>query len=176
MAADRPTRIAFVDTGNTGRSVTAEALAAAVIAKAHINAQVISRAVDLNPYNIHPEENFVTLLRERGLDIAPHLAAQFGSQEAKYSDVILVMTDTHKAWVVAHFPRGQGQSLQLGRIRDRQRTRRFWTRSASPWRSTRPCWRSSIRSWRRRSRRRRPSPDDMGRLDFTRNHRWIGLW
>jgi protein-tyrosine phosphatase len=113
MAADRPTRIAFVDTGNTGRSVTAEALAVAVIAKGHINAQVISRAVDLNPYNTRPEENFVTLLRERGIDVAPHFAAQFGPQEAKYSDVILVMTDAHKAWVTAHFPEAKDKVFTL---------------------------------------------------------------
>ncbi len=103
-AADRPIRIAFVDTGNTGRSITAEALAAAVISHQHLNALVISRAVALNPYNIHPEENFVTLLRERAIDITPHVAAQFGPAEAKFSDLILTMTAAHKAWVIEHFP------------------------------------------------------------------------
>jgi protein-tyrosine phosphatase len=104
IAAERPVRIAFVDTGNTGRSITAEALAAEVIARRHLNAQVISRAVALNPYNIHPEENFVALLRERGIDITPHTAATFGAPEAKFSDLILTMTAAHKAWVIEHFP------------------------------------------------------------------------
>jgi len=113
MSADRPTRIAFVDTGNTGRSVTSEALAAAVIAKAHLNAQVISRAVDLNPYNIHPEENFIILLRERGIDTSGHIAAQFGEQDAKYSDVILTMTDKHKDYIVSHFPQAQAKVFTL---------------------------------------------------------------
>ncbi len=48
--AAAPTRIAFVDTGNTGRSVTAEALAIALIREKGLSIQVISRAFDLNPY------------------------------------------------------------------------------------------------------------------------------
>lgn len=104
MAAERPVRIAFVDTGNTGRSVTAEALARAVIARDGLNAQVISRAVNLNPYNLRPEENFVTLLAGRGIDIRDSRAVQFGPQEAAFSDLILTMTEAHKAWVAEHFP------------------------------------------------------------------------
>ena len=50
-SASEPTRIAFVDTGNTGRSVTAEALANAIIHDKSLPIQVISRAFDLNPYN-----------------------------------------------------------------------------------------------------------------------------
>jgi protein-tyrosine phosphatase len=49
MPADRPIRIAFVDTGNTGRSVTAEALAGGVITTEQLNARIISRATDCNP-------------------------------------------------------------------------------------------------------------------------------
>jgi protein-tyrosine phosphatase len=104
MAAAHPVRIAFVDTGNTGRSVAAETLAAAVIGKNHLNAQVISRAVNWNPYNTHPEDNFVTLFRQRGIDVSRHVAAQFGAQEAKFSDVILTMTEAHKTWVIGQFP------------------------------------------------------------------------
>jgi protein-tyrosine phosphatase len=114
MAADRPTRIAFVDTGNTGRSVTAEALAAADIAKGQLDAQVISRAVDLNPYNIHPEANFVTLLEQRGIAIGGHVAAQFGPQDAKFSDLILTMTDAHKSWITDRFPETRAKVFTLG--------------------------------------------------------------
>lgn len=114
LAADRPVRIAVVDTGNTGRSVTAEALATSIIAKKKLNAVVISRAVDLNPYNIYPEANFVTLLRARDIDVAAHLSAQFGAQEAKYSDVILTMTEAHKAWIVGHFPEAKDKVFTLG--------------------------------------------------------------
>lgn len=104
VSAQRPTRIAIVDTGNTGRSVTAEALALAFIQKNGANLAVISRAVDFNPYNIRPELNFASLLIARGIDITQHQAAQFTAQDAKFSDLILTMTLTHKAWVVEHFP------------------------------------------------------------------------
>ena len=113
-AADRAVRIAVVDTGNTGRSVTAEALATSIIAKEKLNAVVISRAVDLNPYNIHPEANFVTLLQARDIDVAAHLSAQFGPQDAKYSDIILTMTEAHKAWIVSHFPEAKDKVFTLG--------------------------------------------------------------
>jgi protein-tyrosine phosphatase len=114
MSAPHPTRITFVDTGNTGRSVTAEALADAIIAKHHLNAQVISRAVNLNPFNIHPEANFVVLLRRRGINITGHTAAQFGAQAAEFSDVILTMTEAHKTWIVTHFPETRGKVFTLG--------------------------------------------------------------
>ncbi len=102
--AQRPVRLAVVDTGNTGRSVTAEALALDLVQKTHANLAVISRAVDFNPYNIHPELNFASLLIGRGIDITAHRAEQFTAQDAKFSDVILTMTLTHKAWITDHFP------------------------------------------------------------------------
>ena len=104
MHAQHPVRIAFLDTGNTGRSVAAEALAKAAIAQHRLNAQAISRAAHWNPYNIHPEENFVLLFRERGIDLSRHRAAPFGAPEAAFSDLILTMTEAHKAWAIAHFP------------------------------------------------------------------------
>lgn len=114
LAAPHPTRITFVDTGNTGRSVTAEALADVIIARHHLNAQVISRAVNLNPFNIHPEPNFVILLHRRGINVTSHVAAQFGTQEAAFSDVILTMTEAHKTWILTHFPETQGKVFTLG--------------------------------------------------------------
>jgi protein-tyrosine phosphatase len=114
MSAPHPTRITFVDTGNTGRSVAAEALAAVTIDKDHLDAQVISRAVNLNPFNTRPEINFVDLLHGRGINIASHTAAQFGTQEAEFSDVILTMTEAHKSWILTHFPETRGKVFTLG--------------------------------------------------------------
>jgi protein-tyrosine phosphatase len=113
ISAPHPARIAFVDTGNTGRSVVAEALATAIIHKSHLDAQVISRAVNLNPFNIHPEASFVDLLRGRGINVTTHTAAQFGPQEAAFSDVILTMTEAHKAWIVSHFPEARDKVFTL---------------------------------------------------------------
>jgi protein-tyrosine phosphatase len=111
--AERPVRLAFVDTGNTGRSITAEALAHGIIAKQELGVQVISRAVNFNPYNTKPETNFVSLLILRGIDISDHVAAQFDAQDAKFSDVILTMTKTHKDWVLQHFPETKGKVFTL---------------------------------------------------------------
>ena len=113
LSAPHPTRITFVDTGNTGRSVAAEALADVVIDKSHLNEQVISRAANLNPFNIHPEPNFVELLRDRGISVAAHTAAQFGPQEAAFSDVILTMTEAHKTWIITHFPEARDKVFTL---------------------------------------------------------------
>ena len=112
-AADTPVRILFVDTGNTGRSVTAEALANADIAKQHLNIRVISRAVDMNPFEIHPEANVTTLMKQRGIDVSAHLAAQIDAQDVKYAAIILTMTAKHKARVLELFPTAQGRVFTL---------------------------------------------------------------
>jgi len=103
-AAERKFRIAFVDSGNTGRSVTSEVLAKQTIEKQGFNIEVISRAINLNPYNITPEEHFVTLLGERNIKVPARTAAQFGTPEARFTDLVLTMTEAHKNWVVTNFP------------------------------------------------------------------------
>jgi protein-tyrosine phosphatase len=112
-AEDRVVRIAFVDTGNTGRSVTAEALADAMIAANHWPVQVISRAVDLNPYNVAPEPNAAALLQQRGLDVSGHHAFQVTVNDIRHSDLVLVMTAKHKATVLAMFPEAAGKVFTL---------------------------------------------------------------
>ena len=104
MSAEPPVRIAFVDTGNTGRSITSEALALAHAAKTGATIAVISRAVDFNPFNIKPEQNFASLLLARGIDITAHRAQALTAQDAKFADLILTMTRVHKDCVIAEFP------------------------------------------------------------------------
>jgi len=103
-AAGQPARVAFVDTGNTGRSVAAEALARNLIATTGAPVSVISRAVNLNPYNTEPEPNFVTLLGQRGVTVGEHAAVQLSQRDVSFSDLILTMTGAHKAWVLTNFP------------------------------------------------------------------------
>ena len=102
--ADGPVKIAIVDTGNTGRSVTAEALANAVVQNRHLAVRIISRATDLNPYYIEPEANFATLLALRGIDVRAHRAVQIGPNDVKRSDLILTMTQAHKAALLKLYP------------------------------------------------------------------------
>jgi protein-tyrosine phosphatase len=111
--AAEPVKLAFVDTGNTGRSVTAEALARVLIAKDHLPVAVISRAVDLDPYETRPEKNAMRLLAARGLDVSAHRAQQLTANDVRHSDLILTMTAAHKEKVIALFPEAREKTFTL---------------------------------------------------------------
>jgi protein-tyrosine phosphatase len=111
--AAEPVKIAFVDTGNTGRSVTAEALANVYIRQKQLNVLVISRAFDLNPYNIVPEPFAAELLAKRGLDVSAHRAVQLTAGDIKHSDLILTMTAKHRDAILAQFPQAVGKVFML---------------------------------------------------------------
>lgn len=112
-AAGQLVRVAFVDTGNTGRSAAAEALARNLIATTGAPVSVISRAVNLNPYNIAPEPSFVTLLQQRGVTVGEHTAVQLSQRDVSFSDLILTMTRAHKDWVLTTFPDTTGKVFTL---------------------------------------------------------------
>ncbi len=111
--ADGPIRLAFIDTGNTGRSVTAEALANAMAQQKKLDIVVISRAVELNPYNIVPEHDFATQLLERGIDVSTHRAVQVTANDIKFSDLILTMTDKHRDTILALYPQAKGKIFTI---------------------------------------------------------------
>jgi len=111
--ADGPKKLAFVDTGNTGRSVSAEALAEKLIEKEKLPIAVISRAVDLNPFNIVPEANAQAILKTRGIDVSQHRAAQLTENDVRHADVILVMTEGHKEKLLALFPDAKDKVFTL---------------------------------------------------------------
>ena len=102
--AEKPVQVAFVDTGNTGRSISAEVLAESMIQRGHQHIAVISRGVDVNSFDVHPEKNAQTLLKERGIDVSAHIATQLVSNDVRHADVILTMTQKHKDKVIAMFP------------------------------------------------------------------------
>jgi len=108
-----PLRIAFVDTGNTGRSMTAAALAQWWVTRHQADVQVISRALDFNPYNVTPEQDFVKLLAPLGIDVSAHRAAAFDASVVKFSDLILVMTSLHRDRILADFPEAKHQVFLL---------------------------------------------------------------
>jgi protein-tyrosine phosphatase len=111
--ASEPVKVAFVDTGNTGRSLTAEALAEGVIAQKHLPVAVISRAVDMDPYDVKPEANVVTLLSGRGVDVSAHRAEQLNANDVRHSDVILTLTAKHKSKVIDMFPDAKDKTFTL---------------------------------------------------------------
>jgi len=108
-----PFRFAFVDTGNTGRSMTAAALAQWWATQHAADVQVISRALDFNPYNVTPEQDFVKLLAPLGIDVSAHRAAAFDASVVKFSDLILVMTPAHRDRILADYPHAQPKLFLL---------------------------------------------------------------
>jgi len=111
--SNTPLRIAFVDTGNTGRSMTAAALARLWAAQHAADVQVISRALDFNPYNVTPELDFVKLLAPLGMDVSAHRATAFDASVVKFSALILVMTAAHRARILADYPQAQPKLFLL---------------------------------------------------------------
>ena len=93
--------------------MTAEALAIALIHEKGLAIQVISRAFDLNPYNIEPEANAALPLKQRGIDVSAHRAAQLTIQDVRHSDLILTATEKHKLGVTAQFPEAAGKTFTM---------------------------------------------------------------
>lgn len=112
--AAEPIKIAFVDTGNTGRSVTAEAIATKYIAERHLFVAVISRAVDMDPFTVTPEANAATLLKAHGMDVSQHLAHQVTANDVRHADVILTMTAGHRDRLISAFPDAKDKTFVLG--------------------------------------------------------------
>jgi protein-tyrosine phosphatase len=108
-----PFRVAFVDTGNTGRSMTAAALSRLWATQHAADVQVISRALDFNPYNVTPEQDFVKLLAPLGIDVSAHRAAACDASVVKFSDLILVMTPAHRERILADYPQAQPKLFLL---------------------------------------------------------------
>lgn len=102
--AEEPRKLAIVDTGNTGRSVTAEALAQAYIGVNNLHVAVISRGIDVDPFDVEPEVNVVTLLRQRGISVTGHRAAQLTPGDVRHADVVVTLTQKHKARVLEMAP------------------------------------------------------------------------
>ena len=112
-AAAEPVKIAFEDTGNTGRSVAAEVIARSAIQDKHLAVAVIGRAVDRDPFDVSPEANMATLLHQHGMDVTGHVAAQLDASDVKHADVILTMTAKHKATVIAMFPDAAAKTFTI---------------------------------------------------------------
>lgn len=113
--AAEPVKIAFVDTGNTGRSLMAERLARALAARDGLHLAVISRALDLDPFDEAPEVHAKALLAERGLDVTGHVARPLAAGDIAHADVVLTMTAAHLKTVLAQYPKARGKAFTLAR-------------------------------------------------------------
>jgi len=97
-------RVAFVDTGNTGRSLMAEILGRALADRRGWPLKFISRGLEVDPWDETPETNAAILLAERGLSVTGHRARPLEARDIAGADVILVMTPTHREKVLALAP------------------------------------------------------------------------
>ena len=114
VTADRsPVKIAFVDTGATGRSVAAEALADAAVKRSGAPVLVIARAVDLDPFETTPEPEVARLLARRGLDVSAHRAQSLTAEDVRHAGLVLTMTARHRAIVIARFPEAAAKTFLL---------------------------------------------------------------
>jgi protein-tyrosine phosphatase len=111
--AENLKKIAFVDTGNTGRSLTAEMLARGMIREKKLPIAVISRAVDMNPFIVEPEANFAKILLRRSVDVSAYRAVQLSANDVRHADLIITMTGQHKAKVIELFPDAKPKTFTI---------------------------------------------------------------
>ena len=111
--AAEPLKIAFVDTGNTGRSLMAQTLARALAARRALPVAVISRGLDVDPFDEAPEANAQTLMAARGFDVAAHRARPLAAADIAHADLILTMTTSHVEKVIALYPDAKAKTHTL---------------------------------------------------------------
>ena len=111
--AAEPLKIAFVDTGNTGRSLMAEVLTRRLVQRRGLHVAAISRGLDVDPFDEAPEAHARTLMRGRGIEVDGHRARRLDAQDVAHADLILTMTAAHAATVVALYPAAKAKTFTL---------------------------------------------------------------
>lgn len=107
-------KILFVCTGNTCRSPMAEALFNNAVPHSRLPYQVISSSAGL--YAVRGDRvssEVLSLLSQEGFDLSEHRARQLNQTLVEDSDLILVMTATHKHELCSIFPDAVNKTYRL---------------------------------------------------------------
>ena len=103
----------FVCTGNTGRSLTAAALARLHAASAQMNLVVVSRGLAVDARHMAAEPRAAALLLQAGVDVSAHRAVTLAEADIAAADLIIAMTAAHLAEIAARFPDSTGRAFTL---------------------------------------------------------------
>ncbi len=104
-------KVLFVCTGNTCRSPMAEAVMRARLTELRKDAEVFSRGLFAN--GLPMSYNAVLALRDMGIEPMEHRSANITSEDIASSDLILTMTENHKAMLLAAAPEESGKIMTL---------------------------------------------------------------
>ncbi|MCL2404410.1 MAG: low molecular weight protein arginine phosphatase [Defluviitaleaceae bacterium] len=105
-------KVVFVCTGNTCRSPMAAAMATQIFASAGINAEVYSAGV--NAMNNQPaSRHAVKVMEEGGLCLLSHKAAVVSGDMLDTAALVLTMTGSHRAVLLADYPAVKGKIYTL---------------------------------------------------------------
>ena len=106
-------KILFVCTGNSCRSIMAEAYLNKISSEKEGSFEVRS-AGTLGMEGSSPSKEVILLLSKEGIDSSPYISKGLSKEIVEWADLILVMAPEHKLAVLALMPSAEGKVRYLG--------------------------------------------------------------